>query len=53
MGKKKQMSLPRTGGAGIVSYYDDLKGKVEFQPEHVVAFIAAFAVAIILLKVFY
>ena len=53
MGKKKQMSLPRTGGAGIVSYYDDIKGKVEFQPEHVVAFITAFAIVVILFKIFY
>ena len=53
MGKKKQMSLPRSGGAGIVSYYDDLKGKVEFQPEHVVAVIVVFAVLVIMLKAIY
>ena len=53
MGKKKQVGLPRTGGAGIVSYYDDLKAKNELQPEHVIAFILVFAVTVILLRVFY
>ncbi len=53
MGKKKQVGLPRTGGAGIVSYYDDVKGKIEINPYHVIAFIIMFATTVILMKAFY
>jgi len=53
MGKKKQMSLPSSGGAGIVSYYNDVKGKVELDPKYLLIFITVFASAILVMKVLY
>ncbi len=47
----EKIQMP-SGMGGLVRYFDDAKSKIQFKPEHIVAFIIAFLIAEILLHAF-
>jgi preprotein translocase subunit Sec61beta len=50
MAKKKQVGLPRTGGGGLVTYYDEMKGKILITPQQMLIFIGIVTTIVVVLK---
>lgn len=48
MAKQNKINLP-SSGAGITRYFDDLRSKIQFKPEHVVVMAIVVILLVILL----